>query len=112
MKFKIPDYMETQVHSAAVSTMCLSHDCQYLISGAEDGTVFMFQVKHRKYDTMLGEGKKSSQIANLLEERNKLTVALNDLYLEKATQIQEKNELIKKFNFEVVKAEQTIKIET
>lgn len=44
VRYKVPDFYEIQAHSTPVTTLCLSHDLNYIFSGGEDGTLFVFKV--------------------------------------------------------------------
>jgi len=41
--FKLPDYFEMFAHSDAITTLALNYDNSLLLSGSEDGTMFIFK---------------------------------------------------------------------
>lgn len=43
--FKQPDYFQIPAHSAPITSMILTHDSQYLITGDEEGVIFILKVK-------------------------------------------------------------------
>jgi hypothetical protein len=45
---KSPDFFEIPVHSSEITAMCLSKDMQYLMTGDEDGNLFMLKIKVMK----------------------------------------------------------------
>lgn len=111
VRFKPPEYHEIQAHSAAVTCLCLSHDLNYLFSGAEDGTLFVFRIKGPETESLLEPSENKNSNTNSLKIEDK-THNLNDLFLAKVLKIMDKNELIKQYTFEVIKFEQKVKIET
>ena len=113
VKFKVPEFYEIYAHSAPITSLCLSHDLNYLFSGAEDGTLFVFKLKGNEIETHYeaNDKKNNSNPAPTLKIEDK-TQSLNDLFLAKVLKIMDKNEIIKQYTFEVIKFEQKVKIET
>ncbi|EAR86922.2 WD domain, G-beta repeat protein (macronuclear) [Tetrahymena thermophila SB210] len=109
---KIPDFFEIAVHSSAITQMVLSYDNQYLFTGDEDGQVFMLKIADVFENGELIDFKKNSATNSKNEDKLRIEQTSNDLFLAKISKIMEKNELKKKLQFEVVKLEQTKKIET
>ena len=106
VKFKVPEYYEVQAHAAAITCLCLSHDLNYLFSGAEDGTLFVFKLKGSELESHLEtDDKKNSSNALKIEDK---TQSLNDLFLAKVLKIMDTNEIIKQYTFEVIKYEQKV----
>jgi hypothetical protein len=110
VKFKVPEFYEIQAHSAAITCLCLSHDLNYLFSGAEDGTLFVFKLKGSETESHLeaNDQKNSSNPTLKIEDK---TQSLNDLFLAKVLKIMDTNEIIKQYTFEVIKYEQKVKID-
>lgn len=111
VKFKSPEFHEIQAHSAPITCLCLSHDLNFLFSGAEDGTLFVFRIKGPEKEALLEATDNKNNATNSLKIEDK-TQNLNDLFLAKVLKIMDKNELIKQYTFEVIKFEQKVKIET
>ena len=111
VKFKTPDFCEIQAHSAPITCLCLSHDSNYLFSGAEDGTLFVFKIKGTEAESHFEVNDKKNSTNSTLKIEDK-TQSLNDLFLAKVLKIMDKNEIIKQYTFEVIKFEQKVKIET
>lgn len=111
VKFKVPEFYEIQAHTAPITSLCLSHDLNYLLSGAEDGTLFVFKLKGTETESNyeINEKKNNSNPNLKIEDK---TQSLNDLFLAKVLKIMDKNELIKQYTFEVIKFDQKEKIET
>lgn len=101
VRFKAPDFYELQVHSSAVVSLQVSHDHQYVIIGVADGSVSVLKVERKFEDDLVRT-----------EDRLKMTSLINDMMFIHQSRVIEMNENIKKLNFEVVKSEQTVMIET
>ena len=44
VKLKLPEFYEIQAHSEQVTCLEISHDNNFLFSGAQDGTLYVFNV--------------------------------------------------------------------
>lgn len=92
--------------------MVLSYDNQYLFTGDEDGQVFMLKIGEVFENGEIVDFRKNTSTSTKNEDKQRIEQTSNDLFLAKVSKIMEKNELKKKLSFEVVKLEQTKKIET
>lgn len=104
MRFEPPAYKEHQIHNLGIKTLKISHDEQYLICGIEDGSLSLLKIFSRH--------EEQEQPTIRWEDRQKMTELVNDMMFIHASRVIEVNENIKKLNFEVVKSEQTVMIET
>lgn len=102
--YKFPECIEYNAHLSPVTYLEISHDGNYLFSGAADGSVFIFKITDVNFD--YSESKKPGE-----KEEKKFGALANEIYLEKLSKIKEQNEHIKKLHFEVTKSQQTVKIE-
>ncbi|CAK83220.1 unnamed protein product (macronuclear) [Paramecium tetraurelia] len=91
--YKLPECYEISVHATAIT--CIDYDGQYIFTGCEDGSVCLLKSK-----------------SEISEERQRMAAVSNDLYLEVIFKIQKENDRIQSKNFEVIKSEQTVRIET
>jgi hypothetical protein len=71
----------------------------------EDGTISVLEI-YQRYE----EGENAAMLRQ--EDRMKMTGFINDMMFIHQSRVIEMNENIKKLNFEVVKSEQTVMIET
>ena len=71
----------------------------------EDGTISVLKI-YQRYE----EGENAAMLRQ--EDRMKMTGFINDMMFIHQSRVIEMNENIKKLNFEVVKSEQTVMIET
>ena len=42
----MPEFYEVFAHSDAITSLALNHDNNLLLSGSEDGTIFIFKVNN------------------------------------------------------------------
>jgi tricorn protease-like protein len=89
------------VHSKHVKSVEVRDDCQYVITGGDDGSIMVVELNN--LDDRRIE-KNREQIMKTKEERKKLMVVMNNLFLMKSSDVQSKNDLIKKSEMDVLKA--------
>ena len=113
VRFKAPTFFEISVHATAISALDLSYDNQYLFSAAEDGSVFMLKVKELAAELENIElQKRQTVLSQKTEDKQRIALISNDLFLDEIFKIQKENDKIQQRNFEVIKSEQTVRIET
>ncbi len=90
---KAPDFYEIAVHNCPITSLCLSSDEQFLITGDENGIIFMLRIREAFEDAQVLDVQKVFQS----EERARIEQVKNDLFLASTEQIVKKNVIRKKF---------------
>ena len=94
--FQVPEFYELTVHNCAITSLCLSQDEQYLITGDEQGMVFLMKVKD-----VLDKGVTQDTFRHFsTEEKQRQDQNKNDIFLASTQKIIHKNYIRKKLESE------------
>lgn len=101
MKLQPPTFYELAVHSRHVKCLEVRDDCQSVITGADDGTIAVVELlglDDRRVE------KNREQLMKNRDDRKKLMATMNNLFLMRASDVQSKNDLIRKSELDVQRA--------